>query len=78
MKHVVEIEGLTYELPLNCDVVLSRGTDGNIFFIIGKIQTAMRRAGYSEDVLRAFSANVRESKDYDEALRTCMRWVNVK
>lgn len=52
------------------------GRDGNAFAIIGSVQAALRRAGVSTSELEDY---VKESTsgDYDNVLRTAMRWVNV-
>lgn len=60
----------------NVSVQLS-GEDGNAFFIIGRVQKALRRAGVPNGELEAFVAEA-ESSDYDNVLRTCMRWVDVR
>ena len=53
------------------------GTDGNVFAIIGRVREALRRAGQaeraSEFVQRAFRAG-----SYDEVLRLCMEYVEVR
>lgn len=53
------------------------GTDGNVFAIIGRVREALRRAGQgeraSEFVQRAFRAG-----SYDEVLRLCMDYVEVR
>jgi hypothetical protein len=51
--------------------------DGNIFYILGKVTKAMRRAGLSDARIKQFSNEAR-SGDYDHALQTCMKWVNVE
>lgn len=52
-------------------------TDGNVFAIIGRVRETLRRAGQadraSEFVRRAFSAGA-----YDEVLRLCMEYVEVR
>jgi len=53
------------------------GTDGNVFAIIGRVREALRRAGQaeraSEFVKRSFRAG-----SYDEVLRLCMEYVEVR
>lgn len=53
------------------------GTDGNVFAIIGRVRDALRAAGQAaraaEFVERAFSAGT-----YDEVLRLCMEYVEVR
>lgn len=52
------------------------GRDGNAFAILGAVQEAMRRAGISVEERNAFY-NEATSGDYDNLLRTAMRWVEV-
>jgi hypothetical protein len=53
------------------------GTDGNVFSIIGRVKQALRKAGQddraSEFVERAFRAG-----SYDEVLRLCTEYVDVR
>jgi len=53
------------------------GTDGNVFAVIGSVKKALRDAGQperaSEFVQKAFAA-----KSYDEVLRLCMEFVEVR
>ncbi len=51
------------------------GEDGNAFFIIGRVRKAMRRAGVEDSELDAFNEEAM-SGDYDNVLRTAMKWVN--
>lgn len=60
----------------NVTVTLT-GTDGNAFFIIGRVGKAMRNAGVPNDEIEAFRAEAM-SGDYDNVLQTCMRWVEVE
>jgi hypothetical protein len=50
--------------------------EGNAFAILGRVQTAMRRAGIDSAERQAFY-NEATSGDYDHLIQTCMRWVNV-
>lgn len=50
------------------------GEDGNVFFIIGRVCAALKRADVSEAEIEAYT-NECTSGDYDHALRTTMRWV---
>jgi hypothetical protein len=59
----------------NVEVRLS-GRDGNAFFIIGATSVALRRAGISEDEIKAYKDEA-TSGDYDNVLQTTMRWVEV-
>ena len=52
------------------------GQDGNAFFIIGRVRQALRREGVDEATVEAFSEEAM-SGDYDNVLRTAMRWVEV-
>jgi hypothetical protein len=52
------------------------GTDGNAFAILGRVQAAMRKAGVPDDEIKAFQTEA-TSGDYNNLLRTCMRWVEV-
>lgn len=64
--------------PKHPDVTVQLiGEDGNIFFILGRVTQALKRAGYyeSSDIL---AEEVMASDDYDEALQIVMRTVNVE
>jgi hypothetical protein len=52
------------------------GVDGNAWVIMSVVANAMREAGYGSQV-PAFREEA-TSGDYDNLLRTCMRWVNVE
>lgn len=51
------------------------GGDGNAMVVIGKVATAMRRAGHGAEV--AAFMDEATSGDYDHVLQTCMAWVDV-
>lgn len=51
------------------------GQDGNAFSIMGAVSKALRRAGKGDEV-NAFMEEAM-SGDYDNLLRTCMKWVTV-
>jgi hypothetical protein len=51
--------------------------DGNIFVIGGRVRGALRKAGYPDEAIESFTAELTEAKSYDEALRVVMRWVDV-
>ena len=53
------------------------GEDGNVFFIIGRVGKALKRAGQS-DKAEEFYKRVKETKSYDEALQLCMEYVEVE
>lgn len=52
------------------------GEDGNAFAIMGRVATALRRAGVSNEEIEAYYAES-TSGDYDNLLRTATRWVQV-
>ncbi len=74
-EHVVAGQGSTPKFP-HVHVQLS-GEDGNVFSIIGKVQSALRQSGASDDDVHAFWEQVSDAGSYDEALLTIMRWVDV-
>lgn len=51
------------------------GEDGNAYAIIARVSSALRRSGHKKNMIDEF---IREatSGDYDNLLRTCMRWVS--
>jgi hypothetical protein len=51
------------------------GHDGNAFAIIGRVSQALRKAGHGDQV-KQFQTEAM-SGDYDNVLRTCMKWVDV-
>jgi ribosomal protein S9 len=53
------------------------GTDGNAFAIMGAVSKALRKAGASADEVEQYM-NESMSGDYDNLLRTAMKWVNVE
>lgn len=57
------------------DVQLS-GEDGNAFAIMGRVQSALRRAGATKEQLDEYYKES-TSGDYDHLLRTACAWVNV-
>ena len=52
------------------------GQDGNAFFILGRIQSAMKRAKISKEEIDSFMSEAM-SGDYDNLLQTCCRWITV-
>ena len=52
------------------------GEDGNAFFIIGRVRQALRRGGVDEEVVAAFTEES-TSGDYDNVIRTAMKYVEV-
>jgi len=52
------------------------GTDGNVFAIIAKVSTALRRAGYS-DSANEFRVTAMACQSYDAVLQLVMETVEV-
>ena len=52
------------------------GEDGNAFFILGKVNRALSRAGVPKEERDAFRDEA-TSGDYDQLLQTAIRWVDV-
>ena len=52
------------------------GEDGNAFAILGRVRSALRRAGVDNTEIEAFFTEAM-SGDYNHLLQTCMCWVNV-
>ena len=52
------------------------GGDSNAFAIIGAVKSALRKAGVSAQQQRQFTDEAM-SGDYDNVLRTAMKWVEV-
>lgn len=60
------------------NVVLTlSGEDGNAYAILGRVQTALCRAGADPEEVREFMAEA-TADDYDHLLPTVMRWVDVQ
>lgn len=53
------------------------GEDGNAFAIMGRVRSALRKAGYSEKELDKYHEEA-TSGSYDHLLSVTMKWVNVK
>lgn len=53
------------------------GEDGNAFSIIGRVASALRKHGVPSEDVTQFTDEAM-SGDYDNLLRTTMRWVNVE
>ena len=49
------------------------GEDGNAMFILARVQRAMKKAGLSMDKIEDFMTEAK-SGDYDNLLRTCMKY----
>ena len=58
-------------------IVQLTGEDGNAFAIMGAVSKALRRAGASKEEINQYSMDSM-SGDYDNLLRTAMKWVVVK
>ena len=58
-------------------VVRLIGEDGNVFFIMGKVVRAMKRAGYSQAEIKDYQAKAM-SGDYNHLLATTMEYVDVE
>lgn len=52
------------------------GTDGNAFAIMGAVSKALRRAEVPQEEIDSY-INQSKSGDYDNLLRTAMKWVSV-
>jgi hypothetical protein len=52
------------------------GHDGNAFAIMGRVRSALKKAGASDEELTQYS-NESMSGDYDNLLRVAMQWVEV-
>lgn len=52
------------------------GQNGNALVLISAVSRALRRGGVSNSEISEFATEAM-SGDYDNVLRTCMRWVNV-
>lgn len=53
------------------------GTDGNVFAIIGRVREALRDAGQT-DLAGEFLEKAFHANSYDEVLRLCMEYVDVR
>jgi hypothetical protein len=52
------------------------GKDGNAFSIIGRVAEAMRKKKIPEEEIASFRKEAMRG-DYNNLLRTCMKWVTV-
>lgn len=59
----------------NVEVQLT-GNDGNAFAIMGAVQKALKKAGATKEELDQYLQESM-SGDYDNLLRTAMKWVEV-
>lgn len=53
------------------------GTDGNAFSLMGRCSAAARKAGVSAEEIAAFTAEAMGG-DYDNLLRTCIKYFDVR
>ena len=61
--------------PLTNVEVKLIGTDGNAFAVLGKVNSALKRAGHTE-LAEQFLTEATKG-DYDHLLSTCMKYVEV-
>lgn len=52
------------------------GRDGNAFAIMGAISTALRKAGVPKEEINQYTSESM-SGDYENLLRTAMKWVTI-
>ena len=52
------------------------GKDGNAFFIISRVSSAMKKASVEKETIDKFRDEAM-SGDYDNVLQTCMKYVSV-
>ena len=52
------------------------GRDGNAFAIMGAVSNALRKGGVSKEEINEYTSESM-SGDYENLLRTAMRWVSV-
>ena len=53
------------------------GTDGNAFAILSKVRRALKQAKVETSEIESFTKQAM-SGDYDNLLRTCLCWVDVR
>lgn len=71
-----DVSHITLEKPFvkpRCQLV---GIDGNVFNILGTVRRSLIRAGYKNKA-DELMAKTKQFKSYDEALATCMEYVDV-
>jgi hypothetical protein len=71
-----ETKGLSMDIKFPEVEVQLTGNDGNAFFIMGAVSKALRRGGATKEEVEQYMTESM-SGDYDNLLRTAMRWVNV-
>jgi hypothetical protein len=52
------------------------GEDGNAFAILGRVRSASKNAGISQEEIDAFMTEA-TAGDYDHLLQAVIKWVNV-
>ena len=62
--------------PLTNATVVLTGTDSNAFAILGRVQRAILESNHPELVDQFFTEAT--AGDYDNVLRTCLRYVDVR
>ena len=62
--------------PLTNAVVVLTGTDSNAFAILGRVQRAILESDHPELADQFFEEAT--AGDYDNVLRTCLRYVDVR
>ena len=62
--------------PNNRPIVKLIGTDGNAFYILGKVKKALQKEGADKEYLDYFLKKA-QSGDYDHLLQTCMEYVEI-
>jgi hypothetical protein len=70
-------EGPGDAAPLRKPVCMLVGTDGNVFSIIGRVKQALKKAGQG-DRAREFVKKAFRAGSYDEVLRLCMEYVEMR
>ena len=60
----------------NIDVQLT-GHDGNAFAVMASVVRALKKHGLSQEKIDDFTSAAMEG-DYNNLLKVCMRWVNIK
>jgi hypothetical protein len=64
--------------PKHPDITVTlTGRDGNAFAMLGRCRAAARDAGLSNDEIAAFMDEAMAG-DYDQLLKTAMRWFEVR
>ncbi|MDD3474435.1 MAG: hypothetical protein PHP08_00845 [Candidatus Dojkabacteria bacterium] len=53
------------------------GTDGNVFSIIGKVSSCLKRAGMEEKA-KEFTERALSSHSYDDVLNLCNEYVDIE